>query len=72
MTQQPSIVGIDLAQRIFHLVGMDNTGHVVFRKRLTREALLPFRGQLPPGSSGWKRGAGHMIGHASSVCMSIR
>jgi transposase len=48
MTQQPSIVGIDLAKRIFHLVGMDNTGHVVFRKRLTREALVPFIAQLPP------------------------
>jgi len=48
MTQQPSIVGIDLAKRIFHLVGMDATGHVVLRKRLTREALLPFIAQLPP------------------------
>ena len=48
MTQQPSIVGIDLAKRIFPLVGMDATGHVVLRKRLTREALLPFIAQLPP------------------------
>ena len=52
MTQQPRVVGIDLAQRIFHLVGMDKTGHVVRRKRLTREALLPCIAPLPPALIG--------------------
>jgi transposase len=27
---------------------MDETGHIVLKKRLTREALLPFIAQLPP------------------------
>jgi transposase len=48
MKQNPSVLGIDLAQRIFHLVGMDDAGHVVLKKRLTREALLPFIAQLSP------------------------
>ena len=48
MKQNPSVLGIDLAKRVFHLVGMDAQGHVVLRKRLTREALLPFVAQLPP------------------------
>ena len=43
MPQHLSIVGIDLAKRIFHLVGMDDTGHVVLRKRLTRDALMLYR-----------------------------
>jgi transposase len=48
MTQHPSVLGMDLAKRVFHVVGMDETGHVVLKKRLTREALLPFIAQLPP------------------------
>jgi len=44
----PSVVGIDLAKRVFHLAGMDDSGQVVLRKRLTREALMPCMAQLPP------------------------
>ena len=48
MSQQISVVGIDLAKRIFHVVGMDNTGRVVLRKRLTRGDLLSYITQLAP------------------------
>jgi transposase len=48
MKQQPSVLGIDLAKRVFHLVGMDPAGHVVLRKRVTREALMSCIMQLPP------------------------
>jgi transposase len=48
MKQKATVVGIDLAKRMFHLVGMKETGHVVLTKRLTREALLPFIAQLSP------------------------
>lgn len=48
MKQYPSVFGIDLAKRVFHIVGMDEAGHVVMRKRLTRDALMPFITQLPP------------------------
>jgi transposase len=48
MKQNPSVLGIDLAKRIFHVVGMDDAGHIVLKKRLTREALLPFIAQLSP------------------------
>ena len=48
MKQHPRVLGIDLAKRIFHLVGMDDAGHVVLKKRLTREARLPFIAQLSP------------------------
>jgi transposase len=49
MKQNVSTVGIDLAKKIFHLVGTDTTGKIVWRKRLTRHALVPFMAQLPPG-----------------------
>jgi transposase len=48
MKQYPSVLGIDLAKRVFHVVGMDDAGHVVLRKRLTRDALMPFITRRPP------------------------
>src|SRR5882724_2816484 len=48
MTQQLSTVAIDLAKKVFHLVGADTTGKILWRKRLTRHALMPFIAQLPP------------------------
>ncbi len=52
MKQNVHTVGIDLAKRIFHLVGTDTTGKIVWRKRLTRHALMPFMAQLPPVTIG--------------------
>jgi transposase len=42
-----SVMGIDIAKQVFHLVGMDERGQVVMRKRLTRGELIPFMVQLP-------------------------
>jgi transposase len=52
MKQNITTVGIDLAKNIFHLVGTDITGKIVWRKRLTRHALVPFLAQLPPVTIG--------------------
>jgi transposase len=52
MKQNVYTVGIDLAKTIFHLVGTDTTGKIVWRKRLTRNALVPFMAQLPPVTIG--------------------
>jgi len=48
MQQNLSVVGIDLAKRVLHVAGMDDKGKIVLRKRLTREALLPFIARLSP------------------------
>jgi len=73
MKQKATVLGIDLAKRVFHVVGMDDAGHVVLKKRLTREALLPFIAQLSPaiigleacgGAHDWARrfrGYGHTV-----------
>jgi transposase len=45
---QLSVLGIDIAKLVFHVVGMDNTGAVVLRKRLARSELLAFIANLPP------------------------
>jgi transposase len=43
-----SVLGIDIAKRVFHAVGMDERGKIVLRKRLSRHDLMPFLAQLPP------------------------
>ena len=64
MKQDISVVGIDIAKRIFHLVGMDARGQVILRKRLTRGEVLLFMANLPRvtvgmeacgGAHGWAR-----------------
>jgi len=37
-----NVLGIDIAKHVFHAVGMDNTGEIVFRKRLSRHDLMPW------------------------------
>src|SRR5215470_778201 len=47
MKSELSVVGIDLAKSIFHLVGTDARGKIILRKRLARGEVLPFMAQLP-------------------------
>ena len=48
MQHELRTVAIDLAKKVFHLVGTDATGKILWRKRLTRHTLMPFIAQLPP------------------------
>jgi transposase len=48
MAQQMSVLGIDIAKLVFHVVGLEDTWHVGLRKRLTSSELLPFIAQLSP------------------------
>jgi transposase len=43
-----SVLGIDMAKQVFHLVGMDAHGTIVVRKRLYRAQVMAFIAQLPP------------------------
>ena len=47
MKQEMHVLGIDIAKRMFHAVGMDNRGNVVYRKRLSRHDLIPFIAKPP-------------------------
>ena len=40
MKRDISVVGIDIAKRVFHLVGMDERGKIVMRKRCSRGEVL--------------------------------
>jgi transposase len=48
MAQHMRVLGIDIAKQVFHVVGMDDSGHVVLRKRLTCSTLLTFMANVPP------------------------
>ena len=48
MKQEMSVLGIDIAKRLFHAGGMDERGKIVWRKRLSRHDLMPCIAQLPP------------------------
>ena len=54
MAQTISVIGIDIAKLVFHVVGMDDAGHVVPRKRLARSELRRFIATLPPLRIGMK------------------
>ena len=41
-----SVLGIDIAKRVFHAVGMDERGKSVLRKRLSRHDLMPFLAKI--------------------------
>jgi hypothetical protein len=47
-----SVLGIDIAKRVFHAVGMDERGKIVWRKRLSRHDLIPSEWNYPqPGGT---------------------
>lgn len=52
------VLGIDSAKRVFHAVGMDERGTIMFRTRVSRHALMPFLAKLPPVLLGLAAGGG--------------
>jgi len=52
MKHEMHVLGIDIAKRVFHAVGMDDRGNIVYRKRLSRHDLMPCIATLPPGLIG--------------------
>jgi transposase len=52
MKRDISVVGIDIAKRVFHLVGMDERWKIVMRKRCSRGEVLPLLANLGPTTIG--------------------
>jgi len=52
MQPEMSVLGIAIAQRVLHAVGMEERGKIVLRKRLSRHDLMPLLAKLPPGRIG--------------------
>ena len=45
---QVTTIGLDIAKSVFQVHGVDATGEVVLRRRLTRARMVPFFGKLAP------------------------
>jgi transposase len=69
--EQASTIGLDIAKHVFQAHGADASGHILFRKRLTRAKLIPFFAVQPPcvvameacaGAHHWAREFGR-LGH---------
>ena len=43
-----TVIGLDLAKRVFQVHGVDQHGHVTVQKRLTRSEVLPWFNRLEP------------------------
>lgn len=52
MKREMRVVGIDIAKRVFHLVGMDERGKIVMRTRCSRDEVLPLMANLAPATVG--------------------
>jgi len=56
-------IGIDLGKTVFHLIGMDEDGRVVVRKRVSRSQMLTFLVNTPPCLIGMEASCGaHHLG----------
>jgi transposase len=81
MKQEMSVLGIDIAKRVLHVVEMDERGQIVFRKRLSRHDLMPCIAKLPPvligmeacgGAHDWARrfrAHGHEVKRMAPQCV---
>src|ERR687898_734146 len=58
-----AVVGLDIGKRLFHLVGMDQVGRVVLRRRCSRSQLFAFFERLPSALVGMEACASaHFLG----------
>lgn len=58
MEKKLSVLGIDIAKQMFHLVGMNAHGTILLRKRLARAQVMTFIAQLSPTLIGMEACAG--------------
>ena len=62
MEKKLHVLGIDIAQQVFHLVGMNEQGTMLLRKRFYRAQVMAFIAQLPPTRIGMEAcGGAHYL-----------
>jgi len=60
---QPQTIGIDLGKTIFHLIGMNQNGGILMKKRLSRSQLVTLLANTPPCLIGMEASCGaHHLG----------
>jgi transposase len=62
-------VGIDLGKTVFHLIGMDENGKIVLRKKMSRSQLLAYMANVPECLVGMEASCGaHYLGRELQKC----
>jgi transposase len=62
------VIGIDLGKTVFHLVGMDDHGNIVLKKRFSRPQLMKFLANVPTCLIGMEASCGcHHVGRSLSA-----
>ena len=64
--KEVTIIGIDLAKRVFQLHGAAADGSVVFRRKLTRTQLPRFLAQQPAATVAMEPARAHITGAGRS------
>ena len=73
MKHDLSVVGIDIAKHVFHLVGMDDRGTIILRKRLMRGEVMAFMAKLPRVTVGMEAcGGSHYWARRSAMWVCSR
>ena len=52
MKRDINVIGIDIAKRVFHVIGMVTRGTIILRKRLYRGEVMSLMAQLPRATVG--------------------
>jgi len=58
-------IGIDLGKTIFHLIGMDQNGAILLKKRLSRSQLVTLLANTPPCLIGMEASCGAHLARAT-------
>jgi transposase len=58
MKQDINVMGIDIAKRVFHVIGMDTQGTIILRKRLYRGEVRSLMAQLSRATVGMEACSG--------------
>ena len=65
--EKATIIGIDLAKRVFQVHAAAQDGRPVLRKKVSRAQLLGFLAKQPPAWWRWKRARRRTIGDGRSA-----
>ena len=72
MKRDINVIGIDIAKRVFHVIGMDTRGTIILRKRLYRGEVMSLMAQLPRATVGMEACVGHTMGRGSCASKGMR
>ena len=72
MKHSATVIGLDIAKHVFYAVGVDERGHEVLKRKMTRNQVLEFFANLPAAKVGIEACAAPTTGLAGSTRWGMR